>query len=50
MYILEELVRFGLGGGAAGELASSVDDEDVDAWYLFDVKIANAPSMGYLGS
>ena len=50
--IFEELVRLGLREDSAKELASSVpvDDEDVNAWDLLEAKIANAPSMGYLGS
>ena len=50
VYILEELVRYGLGEDAAKGLASSVNCEDVNAWVLFDANILNAPSMGYLGS
>lgn len=48
VYVLEEQVRLGLGEDAAKELVSSVDGEEVDTWYLFDIKIANAPSRDTL--
>ena len=50
VYAFEELVRLGLRGDAAKELASSLDDEGVNAWDLLEVKIENATSLGYLGS